>query len=361
MGKAFASGRPDLYDYSVKQAKWQEGTGDVVRRFVASCRKAGVAPGIYCCTKPNLHCNVAHSGLVRSTAPADQARYVGVMERQLEELWGNYGPLSELWFDGGARLPEQGGPHLRPLLDKYQPKAMVFGSLQATIRWVGNESGVAPYPCWSTAATPEANGAGDPKGKYWRPGECDVPLRGDEWGWKPGQDHLVRSLGNLMKLYYRSVGRNCNLLLNCTPDTHGLVPEADMKRYREFGAEVQRRFGKSLAETSGKGTTVELALARPDWIDHVILMEQISEGERVRKYIVEGLVNDQWQELCKGSSIGHKRIQRFAPRRCPGSASASPHRSPSPSSASWRCTRWDRSSAASRISCIRSMKTAARA
>ena len=97
------------------------------------------------------------------------------MEKQLQELWSNYGPLGEIWFDGGARLPEQGGPDLAALLHKHQPKAMVFGSAQATIRWVGNEDGVAPYPCWATTATAEPIGNGDPNGRYWRPGNATCP------------------------------------------------------------------------------------------------------------------------------------------------------------------------------------------
>ena len=54
-------------------------------------------------------------------------------------------------------------------------------------------------------------------------------------------------------MYYGSVGRGCNLILNGNIDRDGLVPEADMKRLKEFGDEIRRRFGKSVAETSGRG------------------------------------------------------------------------------------------------------------
>ena len=50
------------------------------------------------------------------------------------------------------------------------------------------------------------------------------------------------------------------------------------------------------------------------WADHVVIMEDIVLGERVRAYQVEGLVpGGQWQKLCEGISIGHKRIQPVAP------------------------------------------------
>ena len=111
------------------------------------------------------------------------------------------------------------------------------------------------------------------------------------------------------------MGRGCNLILNGNIDRDGLVPEADMKRFKEFGDEIRRRFGKSIAETSGRGKAVELALAKPTVIDHAIIMEQITEGERVRQYVLEGLVGDRWTELARGQSIGHKRIERFASGR----------------------------------------------
>ena len=40
-------------------------------------------------------------------------------------------------------------------------------------------------------------------------------------------------------------------------------------------------------------------------------MENIAEGERVREYIVEAMVDQEWTEICHGFSIGHKRIERF--------------------------------------------------
>ena len=100
--------------------------------------------------------------------------------------------------------------------------------------------------------------------------------------------------------------------MNANIDRDGLVPAADLKRFKEFGDEVKRRFGRSLAETSGRGATVELTLAQPTTIDHVILMEQITEGERIREYVIEGMAGSEWKRLCAGQSVGHKRIQRFA-------------------------------------------------
>ena len=306
----------DLYPYSVKQSHWRDGKGDVVKDYVESCRKHGIKPGIYASVTANAYWEVNNPGLVnwgKGGDDAKQVEYVRMSERMLTELWGNYGPLFEIWFDGGALPPEKGGPNLIPILKKLQPKAIVFQGPAASIRWIGNESGVAGYPCWATVSASETAGDGDPNSTVWQPGECDVPIRNHEWFWNPNEEGKLYSVDALMDMYYKSVGRNCNMIVGVTPDRTGLIPEADVKRAAEFGAEVKRRFGSPIAATSGHGDVVELALDKPAVIDHAILMEQIAEGERVRKYVVEGMTGGQWKQLCAGQSIGHKRIERFDP------------------------------------------------
>jgi alpha-L-fucosidase len=287
---------------------------------VTSCRKFNLQPGLYCSVSANGYLQVDNPGRVnwgRGTDAAKQAEYVRLVERMTTELWSNYGPLDYLWFDGGALPPDQGGPDLVPIPKRHQPRAVAFqgppGVPAGLTRWVGNENGVAGYPCWATVSKPNEEGAGNPDGPRWQPGECDVPLRGDLWFWTPNTEPRIRSLENLMEIYYASVGRNCNLILNASIDRDGLVPAADLKRFREFGEEIQRRFGRSLAETEGRGATVELGLAKPATIDHVILMEDITQGERIRQYAVEGLAGGEWKPLCQGRSVRHKRIEKFAP------------------------------------------------
>jgi len=101
--------------------------------------------------------------------------------------------------------------------------------------------------------------------------------------------------------------------LNQTPHTTGRIPEADVKRRAEFAAEIRRRFGRSLAETSGSGELVELDVGGVTRVDHVVTVEDITGGERVRRYVVEGLAADGWRELCRGTAVGHKKIDRFPP------------------------------------------------
>ena len=317
----FLQWQSDVYPYGVKQSKWRNGKGDVVGDFVKSCHKYGIKPGIYASVTANGYWEVDNPGLVnrgKGDDPEKQAEYARVCEQMLTELWSQYGELTEVWFDGGALPPEEGGPDMIPIFQKLQPNAIVFQGALASIRWIGNESGVASYPCWATVPDMESIDNdrqlmthGDPDGKLWLPAECDVPIRNHEWFWQPDDEHKLYSLDELMSMYYRSVGCNCNLLINANPDPSGLVPDADFQRYVEFGQEIHRRFGNPIAETSGEGDLVELDLGKPTRIDHVSVMEDIAHGERVREYVIEGLAGGAWQKLCEGTSIGHKRIEKL--------------------------------------------------
>jgi alpha-L-fucosidase len=313
----FCQWQTDLYPYGLRQAPWRRGAGDIVADFVASCRRFGVRPGLYASVTANAFLEVDNPGLVHRGAggdPAAQQPYRHLCERMLEELWGRYGELFEIWFDGGALPVERGGPDLVPILHRHQPRALVFQGPAATIRWIGNEDGVAPSPCWATVPdVPDYNGPGDPDGTRWLPGECDVPVRDHEWFWTPDGEAKLYPDAALLEMYYRSVGRNCNLLLNANPGPDGLIPRADLQRYTELGRQI-RRFDAPLAATAGDGDTVEVRLRQPAKVDHVVVMEQIADGERVRQYRLEGLVGpDRWRFLAEGASIGHKHIDRFAP------------------------------------------------
>lgn len=316
----FISWQSDAYPYGVRQSKWRGGKGDVVADYVASSRKYDIKPGIYCSMPANAYCEVFGNCTVKgATGPNDprQVEYRRRAERLVTELWGNYGPLTYIWFDGGTLPPGKGGPDLVPILKRLQPHAVTFqgppDNPAGNTRWPGNEKGITAYPSWSTVAQANDCGAGDPRGNVWQPGECDAPLRNHAWFWHPNDERKIRSVDELVEMYYQSVGRGCNLILNGNIDRDGLVPEADLKRFREFGDEIRRRFAKSIAETTGRGKTVELTLAKPTVIDHAILMEQITDGQRIRQYVIEGLAGGQWQELGRGQSIGHKRIERFRP------------------------------------------------
>lgn len=94
------------------------------------------------------------------------------------------------------------------------------------------------------------------------------------------------------------------------------MPEPDVKRLKEWGDEIRRRFSIPIASTSGSGKSITLKLPERQYINHVVVQEEIKFGESIRKYIVEARVSGKWQVVCEGESIGHKRIQYFDEVEC---------------------------------------------
>ncbi|AQT67047.1 Alpha-L-fucosidase [Anaerohalosphaera lusitana] len=317
----------DVNPYCLKAVEWGRGKRDIVGEFVASCRKYGVKPGIYLGTRWNSHLGV-WDFKVTDRSPLTQQEYNELIEKETEEICSRYGDLFELWYDGGAYGPDKGGPDVLSIFEKYQKDCIFYHNHQrADVRWGGSETGTVGYPCWammpydgwSKHNTELAKDRfwllkhGDADGKVWCPAMSDAPLRNHEWFWEPNDEHKLYSLDALMNMYYKSVGRNSTLILGLTPDTRGLVPDADVERCKELGDEVQRRFGEEIASTSGYGKQVVLELEPGTVINHVVIQEDIARGERIRQYSVEAKQAGQWKQVRKGRSVGHKRIEKFAP------------------------------------------------
>jgi len=298
-------------DYGIRNTPWRQGRGDVMGDLAASCGKRDLKLGVYLSPRDD-HFGAGLSG--RCADAAAQSRYNAIYRQQLTELLTRYGAIVELWLDGSSVVPTG------DLVSRYQPGAMVFQGPQATIRWVGTESGFAPYPCWNTLDAGDARTGiatalhGDPAGDTWMPVEVDVSIRRPNWFWSATNQTNLLSRDALLEIYYRSVGRGAQLLLNLPPDRSGKIPAADAARAREFGDEIRRRFATSLAETTGRGDQVTLELPGPYHVDHVAIAEDLAQGERVRAYRLEGRSgNGGWVTLGSGVSIGHKRIHPVGP------------------------------------------------
>jgi len=244
----------------------------------------------------------------RTKDPAKQEAYNKVLRQQWTEVLSRYGEVSEIWLDGSCVV------ELGDIFRKYAPKAMIFQGPQATLRWPGNEKGISPYPAWQTVKKKDAltgvatASHSDPDGDVWLPMEMDTTLLDHKWFWAPNTDHMMKSVNQLMDIYYGSVGRGGVLLLNATPDTTGRIPESHVRRYKEFGEAIQNIYENKKGETSGKGRTLELRFAKPTPVNHIITMEDIRYGQIVRAYEVDGLINGEWKKLLDGTSIGYKRI-----------------------------------------------------
>ncbi len=292
-------------DYSLKTSPWKQGRGDMLAELANACQDANLRLGVYLCPRDDTQ-GAGDGG--RALALEKQGAYNDTYRQQLKEILTGYGPMFEMWFDGGNIVP------INDLIDQFSPGIISFqGRRTGGSRWVGTEHGFAPYPCWNTinwkpGETPK-EGAGSPTGNTWCPAECDVSILRPNWFWSEGSDKRILSLSDLIEIYYMSVGRGVNLLLNATPDTHGEVPAAQMKRLQEFGDEVRARFAKPWFTTKGEGNDLTLDLGGDKTIDHILLREDIVGGERVRKFLVEGRRADgSWVTLVRGSQIGSRQI-----------------------------------------------------
>ena len=330
----FGLWQSDVNPYCLKAVKWRDGKGDVVRDFVNSCRKYGLQSGIYIGIRWNSLLGIHN---FKAEGEGEFARnrqewYKRLCEKMVTELCTRYGDLFMIWFDGGADDPKGLGPDVEPIVNKYQPECLFYHNVnRADLRWGGSESGTVGYPCWSSFPYPYSHSNatesaadhnkllahGDSNGKFWVPAMADAPLRGyngrHEWFWEPGDDDkAVYPLNDLMDMYEKSVGRNATLMIGLTPNPDGVIPQGDVTRLQEWGAEIKRRFSQPLAETSGQGKKkLTLTTGKVETANYYMIQEDIVGGERIRAYRVEALTNGKWTTVAKGTAVGHKRIESF--------------------------------------------------
>lgn len=304
---------PSAYtDFSVASSPWRSGEGDVVREFTDACRRHNLKIGLYYSPAD-----------ASSPSYPDPKAYDDYFIRQVSELMTGYGEIHMLWFDGcGSEGHEYDWPRIMAEVRRMQPGILIFNMGDPDYRWVGNEAGIAPVPCWNTVEevpiavdTERQERTPEPK---WLPAECDCRMREANWFYSDADAHTVKSLDELMGLYYYSVGRGCNLLINIGPDRRGLLPDADAARLQEWGEEIRRRFGCPLATLSECAITDdgwEWTPDRPTLLDHVIVQEDLTAGEHVRGFVVEvvPLHSREYIQVWEGRNIGHKAICRFPP------------------------------------------------
>jgi alpha-L-fucosidase len=308
--------------YSVKSSPWREGKGDVVGDFARAARKYGLKFGVY------LSPWDRHDPRYK-----DSAAYDRYYNDELAELAQNYGDLVEFWLDGaGSEGHVYDFKKIIETLRTYQPNTIVFADTglfeYGDARWVGNESGMVDYENWNVI---DRHGY-----RRWRPVEADTPLRKQHWFWHPNDESSLKSLGELLDTYDKTVGRGAQLMLGLAPDTRGLLPDSDVARLKEFGAALRQRAQGNLvlhasanvadagaldgdadtfwsAPAGSHHATLEISFDHPITFDHALTMEWLNDGQHVQKYAIE-IWNEHdraWRLVASGQAIGHKRIDSF--------------------------------------------------
>lgn len=303
---------PSAYtEFSVAHSQWKNGEGDVVREFIDACRKYDVKPGLY---------YSPYDGSVDFYKDKDSKAYDDYFVNQITELLDNYGDIDILWFDGaGSEEHEYDWKRIVKVIRSLQPNILIFNMADPDFRWVGNEDGLAPLPCWNVVDNVEVSIYKDEQEKLrqtrWLPAECDVQMRAN-WFYSENDEHTIKSLEELMGMYYLSVGRGTNLLLNIGPDREGKLPAKDKDRLLTFGAEIRRRFSQPLATKSAfieqDGKWIYEA-EEPHLIDHVVIEEDLTEGENVKSFSLT-IITAKTQrplKLYEGKNIGNKAIVKL--------------------------------------------------
>lgn len=301
---------PTAYgDYSVKNTPWKDGKGDVVREFTDACREVGMKVGLY------------YSPAQRDQSAFDKMDYDDYFIGQITELLTGYGKIDYLWFDGcGSGNHEWDRPRIIRTIRSLQPDILIFGMWDPNTRWVGNEAGIAPLPYTYIVQSQRISVESDEHTEYeeemFLPAECDTMMRRGTWFDCEDNEDQIRSLEELMGLYCMSVGHGVNFLLNIGPTREGLLPEKDAARLTEFGEEIRKRFGHPLpsSEIHHDGDAHSITFEQHALVDAVILSEDLTEGEGVKKYAV--YANDipySYGEVLvyEGYVIGHKAICMF--------------------------------------------------
>ena len=307
--------------HTVRESSWRGGQGDVLKDLSEACAAEGIEFGVYISPWDR---NDPHYG-----TPAYNDVFVQTLE---SVLGGTYGPVFEQWFDGANGEGPNGKKQVYdwPLFNgtvlRLQPQAIIFSDVGPGCRWVGNEEGHAGRTNWGTlnaeGFTPGQGGPsreslneGDPGGSAWIPAETDVSIR-PGWFWRESENDKVKTVNELLKIYYESVGRNSLLLLNVPPDSRGHLHEVDSTRLMEFRAALDQIFDQNLAlgqSRKGQVWTVKVNPEKP--FNRIVLTEDIAKGQRVISFLVEARTADGWQRIAEESTIGHKRIV-LVPETC---------------------------------------------
>jgi alpha-L-fucosidase len=342
--------------HSVSSSPWKDGAGDIVSEFAAAAREHGVKIGFYL------------SPWDRNHAEYGRPSYIDYYRDQLRELLTDYGEVTEVWIDGAnGGTGYYGGANEERRIDRetyyrweetwnliksLQPGALIFSDAGPDIRWIGNERGYAGETNWSTInnagivvgdADPAYLNRGDPDGRQWVVPLCNTSIR-PGWFYHAAEDDRVKTPQELLEVYYRSVGRNCVLLLNIPPDRRGLFHDNDVAMLRDFRRILDETFSVNLAAGRPVGSdshrqghskfspsnitdddsdsywaaddgvrqaTLEVDLGAPTYFDRIMLQEPIRFGQRISAFLIEAQVDGEWVTVARATTIGYKRLLRI--------------------------------------------------
>ena len=336
---------PSKYStHTVRESNWRNGKGDVLKELSEACRESGLKFGVYL------------SPWDRNHPDYGTEKYNDVFIGMMKEIFRDYGPVWELWWDGANGEGPNGKKQVydwngyRETVKIFSPNTVVFSDVGPHIRWVGNEKGIAGKTNWNyldTAGFTAGLGAppidtlthGNVNGSAWIPAECDVSIR-PGWFYRSSEDEKVKTPFQLFELYLKSVGRGANFLLNIPPDQRGLIHPEDSAAIVNFNWLKTAAFKVDLAkQAKAKFNAAGVLVNAPELTDgfqstsHEIvpgieqlfriefdtkttlncisLMENIRYGQSVKQFEILFWNGNKVTGSIFGTTIGRKRILTF--------------------------------------------------
>ena len=306
-------------NHTVRESKWMDGKGDVLKMLSEACKKQGIEMGVYISPWDRNHPDYG--------TPQYNEVYINTMK----ELLTGDGKFFELWWDGAngegpnGKKQQYDFTRFKDSALSYQSQLVIFSDIGPHVRWVGNENGIIGETNWNlldTAGFKRGEGAppndtlnsGNYNGKNWIGAEADVSIR-KGWFFHPGEDSTVKSGATLFDLYLKSVGRGGNMLLNVPPNRAGLISSVDSAALMSFKKIREEAFANNILKGANILRTkefIEIHLANEVSLNTLVLKEKINLGQRVVRFEITG-GNDinKFDPIVAGTTIGHKRILQF--------------------------------------------------
>ena len=331
--------------HTVRESRWQDGKGDVLKELSEACREYGIKFGVYV------------SPWDRNHPTYFTKEYNDVFKKMLEEVLTKYGEVYYVFFDGAFSIGPDGKRQeydwigFTEVVRRCQPNAVIFSDAGPDVRWIGNERGYAAETNWCTVrkgifypGIGDVNDqlqTGHEDGELWIPSEVNTSIR-PGWFYHKQEDDKVKSLNRLIDNWYHSVGMNGNFLLNLPPDTRGLIHENDTERLTELKNYLDEAFAINLVESASAHATnsrgksfgaknaidadpetywatdddvlnasLELDFGNPIEVNVILIQEYINLGQRVRSFALEAFVDGNFMQVATGITIGNRRIVKF--------------------------------------------------
>ena len=355
-------------NHGIMSTGFKEGKGDIIKELSKSCKKYGLKLGIYL-SPADLYQIENINGLYgnlseyknrvipkqikgrpfknKTTFSFKVDDYNEYFLNQLFELLTEYGPISEVWFDG-AHPKRKGGQKYnylawKKLINSLAPNAVIFG--KQDIRWCGNESGNTRNEEWNIIPyLKDPNQLNDFKDStapslgsreeiynarflHYQQAETNTSIR-EGWFYRDDNIQKVRSTDDVFDIYERSVGGNSTFLLNIPPNREGKFSDEDVAVLNELGKRIRETYNINLFENAIGPKKIldkddqtfevvndnELIIETKDeiLINRLTIKESIlTHSERVEKFKVQYWKNETWIDLFFGNNIGYKKILRF--------------------------------------------------